>query len=113
MIGGTANNLQDCEVLIDKEVDYISLGPFRLTTKDNSSQVLGLNGFTAITEALNTETPIIGFGSITTEDVTDILKTGISGLAISEEITRNFDAIKTFNQLLNSSSTEEQRYTFK
>ena len=113
MIGGTANNLQDCEVLIDKEADYISLGPFRLTTKDNSSQVLGLNGFTAITEALNTETPIIGFGSITTEDVTDILKTGISGLAISEEITRNFDAIKTFNQLLNSSSTEEQRYTFK
>ena len=113
MIGGTANTLQDCEALINKEVDYISLGPFRLTTKDNSSQVLGLNGYTAITEALNTETPIIGFGSITTENVTDILKTGISGLAISEEITRNFDAIKTFNQLLNASSTEEQRYTFK
>ena len=113
MIGGTANTLQDCEALINKEVDYISLGPFRLTTKDNSSQVLGLNGYTAITEALNTETPIIGVGSITIEDVTDILKTGISGLAISEEITRNFDAIKTFNQLLNASSTEEQRYTFK
>ena len=113
MIGVTANNLQDCEVLIDKEVDYISLGPFRLTTKDNSSQVLGLNGYTAITEALNTETPIIGFGSITTEDVADILKTGVSGLAVSEEITRNFDAIRTFNQLLNASSTEEQRYTFK
>jgi len=113
MIGGTANNLQDCEVLIDKEVDYISLGPFKLANSDNSSQVLGLNGFTAITETLNTETPIIGFGSITTADVTDILKTGVSGLAVSEEITRNFDAIKTFNQLLNASSTEEQRYTFK
>jgi thiamine-phosphate pyrophosphorylase len=113
IIGGTANTLQDCEALINKEVDYISLGPFRLTTKDNSSQVLGLNGYTAITEALNTETPIIGVGSITIKDVTDILKTGISGLAISEEITRNFDAIKTFNQLLNASSTEEQRYTFK
>jgi len=113
IIGGTANTLQDCEALINKEVDYISLGPFRLTTKDNSSQVLGLNGYTAITEALNTETPIIGVGSITIEDVTDILKTGISGLAISEEITRNFDALITFNQLLNVSSTEEQRYTFK
>ena len=114
IIGGTANTLQDCETLIDNEVDYISLGPFRLaTTKDNSSLVLGLNGFIAITEALKTETPIIGIGSITTEDVTDILKTGISGLAISGEITRNFDSIKTFNQLLNASSTEEQRYTFK
>jgi len=114
MIGGTANTLQDCETLIVKDVDYISLSPFRLpTTKDNLSVVLGLNGYTAITEALNTETPIIGFGGITTEDVTAILETGVSGIAVSEEITCNFNTIRTFNQLLNASSTEEQRYTFE
>lgn len=114
IIGGTANTLQDCETLIGKEVDYIGLGPFRFTTtKDNLSPVLGLNGYTAITEALKTETPIIGVGGITTEDVTDILETGISGIAVSGEITRDFNTIKTFNQLLNASSTEEQRYTFK
>lgn len=113
-IGGTANTLQECETLIDKEVDYISLGPFRFTTtKDNLSPVLGLNGYTTITEALKTETPIIGVGGITTEDVKDILETGISGIAVSGEITRNFNTIRTFNQLLNASSTEEQRYTFK
>ena len=114
IIGGTANTLQDCETLITKEVDYISLSPFRnTTTKDNSSPVLGLNGYTAITEALKTETPIIGFGGITTDDVTDILETGISGIAVSDAITRNFDSIKTFHQLLNASSTDEKRYTFK
>jgi len=114
MIGGTANTLQDCETLIVKDVDYISLSPFSLpTTKDNLSVVLGLNGYTAITEALNTETPIIGFGGITTEDVTAILETGVSGIAVSEEITRNFNTIRIFNQLLNASSTEEQRYTFE
>ena len=114
IIGGTANTLQDCKALIGKDVDYISLGPYRFTTtKDNSSPVLGLNGYTTITEALKTETPIIGFGGITTEDVTDILKTGISGIAVSGEITRNFNIISTFNQLLNASSTEEQRYTFE
>ena len=114
LIGGTANNLQDCTTLISKEVDYISLGPFRLTTsKDNLSPVLGLNGYTAIVEALKTETPIIGVGGITTEDVADILKTGISGIAVSGEITRNFNTIRTFNQLLNASSTAEQRHTFK
>jgi len=114
MIGGTANTLQDCETLIVKDVDYISLSPFRLpTTKDNLSVVLGLNGYTAITEALNTETPIIGFGGITTEDVTAILETGVSGIAVSGEITCNFNTIRTFNQLLNASSTEEQRYTFE
>tara|TARA_B100000795_G_C22803739_1_gene443468 strand:+ start:3219 stop:3860 length:642 start_codon:yes stop_codon:yes gene_type:complete len=114
IIGGTANTLQDCETLISKQVDYISLSPFRLlTTKDNSQSVLGLNGYTAITEALKTETPIIGFGDITTKDVTNILKTGVSGIAVSEEITKDFDIIKTFNQLLSASSTEEQRHTFK
>jgi len=114
IIGGTANNLQDCETLIMKDVDYISLSPFRLTTKkDNSSTVLGLNSYTLIIEALNTETPIIGFGGITTKDVKDILKTGISGIAVSGEITRNFNTISTFNQLLKASSTAEQRYTFE
>jgi len=114
IIGGTANTLQDCETLIDKEVDYIGLGPFRFTTtKDNLSPVLGLSGYTAITEALKTETPIIGFGGVTTEDVIDILESGISGIAVSGEITRNFNTIRTFNQLLNASSTEEQRHTFK
>jgi len=113
IIGGTANTLQDCETLIAKDVDYISLSPFRFTTtKDNLSPVLGLNGYTAIIEALKTETPIIGIGGITKEDVTDLLETGISGIAVSGEITRNFDSIRTFNQLLKASSTEEQRHTF-
>ena len=114
IIGGTANTLQDCETLISKEVDYISLGPFRFTTtKDNLSPVLGLSGYTVIIEALKTETPIIGFGGITTEDVKDILETGISGIAVSGEITRDYNIIRIFNQLLNASSTEEQRHTFK
>jgi len=114
LIGAGANTLQDCETLIAKEVDYISLAPFRLTaSKDNLGTVLGLNGYTAITETLKTETPIIGCGGITTADVADILETGISGIAVSGEITRNFDTIKTFNQLLSASSTEEQRHTFQ
>lgn len=114
LIGGTANTLQDCETLIDKEVDYISLGHFRNTKANNSlSSVLGINGYTAIIEALHTETPIIGFGGITTKEVTDILKTGISGIGVSGEITRDFNNIRIFDQLLKASSTAEQRYTFK
>ncbi len=114
MIGGTANTLQDCEKLLNKEVDYIGLGPFRFTTtKDNLPPILGVNGYRAIIDELNTETPIIGVGGITTADVTAILETGVSGIAASGEITRNFNTIKTFHQLLKASSTEEQRYTFK
>ena len=114
IIGGTANTIQDCETLIHKNVDYISLGPFRFTTsKENLSSVLGLNGYTVIIEALKTETPIIGFGEITAQDVTDLLVTGISGIALAKEITRDFNSIRRFNQLLNASSTAEKRHTFK
>ncbi|MFK7834280.1 MAG: thiamine phosphate synthase [Winogradskyella sp.] len=114
MIGGTAHTLEDCETLITKNVDYISLGPFRFTeTKDNLPTVLGLDGYAAIIDALHTETPILGAGGITTTDVKAILETGISGIAASGAITQNFDVIKVFHQLLNASATAEQRHTFQ
>lgn len=112
MIGGTANTLQECEALLSEEVDYINLGPFK-STKEDPSTLLGINGYSAIIDALNTETPIIGFGDIKVEDVKNILKTGITGIGVSEEITRNFDSIKVFNQLLSASSTDELRHTFE
>jgi len=114
IIGGTANTMLDCEALLDKHVNYISLGPFRETaTKTDFPPVLGLKGYTAITDILKTGTPIIGVGGITTEDVAAILETGISGIAVSEAITHDFNAIKVFNQLLNASATAEQRYSFE
>jgi len=114
IIGGTANTIQDCEELIDKEVDYIGLGPFRFTTtKENLSATLGLDGYTTIIDALNTKTPIIGIGGITIKDVTNLLEIGISGIAVSGEITRNFNTIREFNQLLMASVIEEKRHTFK
>lgn len=113
IIGGTAYTMQDCETLFDKQVNYISLGPFRTTaTKDNLPPPLGLGGYAAITDVLKTGTPIIGFGGITTADVKAILETGISGVAVSKDITRDFNNIRIFNQLLNASSTAEQRHTF-
>tara|TARA_B110000967_G_scaffold76202_1_gene78819 strand:- start:439 stop:1074 length:636 start_codon:yes stop_codon:yes gene_type:complete len=112
LIGATANDLKDCEAYIQKEVDYVCLSPFR-ATEDTQSDLLGLNGFTAIIDALQTETPIIGVGGITTTDVKAILETGISGVGVSDEITQDFNTIKTFNQLLTASSTEEQRHSFQ
>lgn len=114
MIGGTANTLQDCETLITKDVDYIGLGPLRFTiTKDHIPPVLGLDGYSVIMDILKTETPILAVGGITTDDVKDLLETGISGIAVSGAITQDFNRIKLFNQLLNASSTAEKRHTFE
>lgn len=111
-IGGTANTIEDCKDLLKKQVDYISLGVFRSTSTKDNLPVIGIDGYKTITAALKTETPIIGVGGITTDDVKNILEVGISGVAVSNAITQNFNNIKIFNQLLNASATAEQRYTF-
>lgn len=109
IIGGTANNIQDCKRLIENQVDYITLSPFKNKELKNN---LGLNGYSLIVEELKTKTPIIGLGNITTEDVTAILETGISGIAVSNEITQNFNVIRNFNKLLEASATQEQKHSF-
>ncbi|OEK06015.1 thiamine-phosphate diphosphorylase [Flavivirga aquatica] len=109
MVGGTANTLEDCEALIAKKVDYIGLGPFRFTTtKNNLSPILGTQGYIAILDALKTETPIIAIGGITLEDVPEIVKTGVHGIAVSGEITKDFNRITKFNKKLKGPSTNEQ-----
>ncbi|SDW92023.1 thiamine-phosphate diphosphorylase [Lutibacter oricola] len=114
LIGVYANTLQNCKDLINKEVDYICLGPYNSeTTEKNTPINLGLNGYTAIIDELKTKTPIIGIKGITTNNVSEILETGISGVAVSRAITKDFNSIRLFNELLNASSTKEQRYTFE
>ena len=108
-IGGTANTLEDCEMLIEKNVDYIGLGPFRFTaTKDNLSPILGLEGYTKILDVLKTEIPIIAIGGITLNDVSDLLETGIHGIATSGELTADFNKVALFHKLLQTPSQQEK-----
>jgi len=110
IIGGTANTIQDCEALIQKKVDYIGLGPFRHTnTKEKLSPILGHNGYLTILEALQTTTPIIAIGGITTEDISELLTTGVYGIAASGALTKDFNTIGIFNKLLkNEDELKEQ-----
>ena len=114
IIGATANNLEACKTYLSKEVDYIYLSPFESPNLETSiEKVLGLNGYTAILETLNSKTPILAAGGVHIKTVTRILETGISGVAVSDEITQDPNAIKAYSRLLNASSTVEQRYTFE
>jgi thiamine-phosphate pyrophosphorylase len=111
LVSGSANSMQDCEKLLDKQVSYMYLGPFKKSAKDTTLPLLGLTGYSGTTALLKTGTPIMGFGGITTQDVTAILKAGLSGVAVSDAITNDFNAIKIFHELLKSSATAEQRYS--
>ena len=110
-IGGTANTLEDCKTLIDKKVDYIGLGPFRFTTtKSNLGPILGVNAYQDIVSKLDSDMPIIAVGGITLSDIPELISTGIHGVAVSTDITKNFNTISQFNTGLNGPSTQEQVY---
>ena len=112
LVGGTANTLEDCKTLLSKNVDYIGMGPFRFTlTKENLSPVLGLDGYTNILKNLDTETPIIAVGGITLDDVSDIMKTGVHGIAVSGAITTDFNRIGKFRQLIAGDEVQEKVWT--
>ena len=107
LLGGTANTLEDCVRLVKEKVDYIGLGPFRLSsTKKNLSPVLGLDGYHGIINNLNRTfdhfPPIIAIGGIEKKDCKALLKAGVDGIATSSWLTNNpqiSDDIKEFKTL--------------
>ncbi|MBZ9729894.1 thiamine phosphate synthase [Salegentibacter sp. JZCK2] len=91
IIGGTANTLEDCERLCEKQVDYIGLGPFRFTTtKKNLSPILGPAGYRKLLSNLRAKgksIPVIAIGGIIPEDLPVLAESGVNGVAISGWLT--------------------------
>jgi len=104
IIGGTCNTFEDIENLRDSHVDYIGLGPFRFTkTKQNLSPVLGIDGYQNIVnqcKTLNITLPIVAIGGIFAEDVSPLLQTGISGIAVSSAILQAENPVAETRRIL-------------
>lgn len=87
IIGGTANTFEDVKAHYEAGADYIGCGPFRFTTtKEKLSPILGLEGYKEIIQKMKAEginIPIIAIGGITREDIPEIMKTGVNGIALS------------------------------
>ncbi|MFK7901066.1 MAG: thiamine phosphate synthase, partial [Cyclobacteriaceae bacterium] len=98
IIGGTANSFDDIVRLNEWKVDYIGLGPFRLTeTKENLSPTLGKEGYQGILESMkaqNIDIPVVAIGGILAEDVPSLLGLGLHGIAISGGISKAEDVEK-------------------
>lgn len=87
IIGGTANTFEDVKAHYEADADYIGCGPFRFTTtKEKLSPILGLEGYHEIIQKMkaeNIDIPIVAIGGITKEDIPEIMKTGVYGIALS------------------------------
>lgn len=86
-IGATANTFADIQLAAAQSADYIGLGPFRFTqTKRNLSPLLGPEGYRSILDQCRKAAitlPVVAIGGITATDITEIISTGISGIALS------------------------------
>lgn len=106
IIGGTANTLEDICRLKIESVNYIGLGPFRFTvTKRNLSPILGLLGYEKIIRQCREKQinlPIVAIGGITVDDIPDLMKIGVSGIALSSSILTSENPIEETKKIINT-----------
>ncbi|MBQ8222173.1 MAG: thiamine phosphate synthase [Bacteroidales bacterium] len=127
IIGGTVNSIEDILKIIDNTqfgtstssvtgnnsqwskansqktmVNYFGCGPFRFTsTKKNLAPILGLEGYKNILKKMkenDINIPLVAIGGITKDDIPELLKTGVDGIAMSGSILR---AEKPINEINN------------
>ena len=105
IIGGTANTFEEAKAHYEASADYIGCGPFRFTTtKQKLAPVLGLDGYRQIIRKLraaNITIPVVAIGGITKDDIPAILKTGITGIALSGTVLRADDPITEMKHIIN------------
>lgn len=83
--------------------NYFGCGPFRFTsTKKNLAPILGLDGYREIMKKMkenNIDIPLVAIGGITKDDVPELMKTGIDGIAISGSVLRAENPVETMYNL--------------
>ena len=83
--------------------NYFGCSPFRFTsTKKNLAPILGLDGYREIMKKMkenNIDIPLVAIGGITKDDVPELMKTGIDGIAISGSVLRAENPVETMYNL--------------
>ena len=104
LVGATANTFRDIQWAVAQGASYIGLGPFRFTeTKKRLSPILGLEGYRQIIaqcEQAGIQIPIFAIGGITIDDVPSLMRTGVTGIAISGAIINAEDPVKATQQFI-------------
>lgn len=105
IIGGTANTYDDLLVHYNSGANYIGMGPYKFTTtKTNLSPILGNQGYRAAISNQSRDNiyiPIVAIGGITYSDISDILDTGVSGIALSGGILKSDEPILECKKIIN------------
>lgn len=103
IIGATANSYDHIVNAYNQGASYIGLGPFQFTTtKENLSPVLGIDGYKKILSELKINSinlPIYAIGGIQINNISTLMETGISGIAVSSLISKSENKKETIRQI--------------
>jgi thiamine-phosphate pyrophosphorylase len=81
LIGGSAVDLEEVRAVIESKADYVGFGPaFTTGSKEDAGTPRGLEYLKEIVE--NSSIPIIAIGGINSGNVSELMKTGIHGIAV-------------------------------
>ena len=91
-IGGSSNTVEGLLRIAAEGADYAGFGPFKVTTtKPNNAPLLGIEGYAKAMNVLKQQIidlPVLAVGGITLDDIDDLLKTGVFGIAASSAINQ-------------------------
>lgn len=110
IIGGTINTFEDVATYLHGAPDYFGCGPFRYTTtKQNLAPILGVDGYREVIGKMreqDIDIPLIAIGGITRGDVCELMRSGVSGIAISGGIINAADPVAEMRSMVNMFSVD-------
>ena len=99
LIGKSIHNAAEAAPLDPRVVHYAIAGPAFLTaSKPGYGPALGPDGLAAIGRAARV--PVVAIGGIEPENVADVMKAGVGGIAVMGSVMRSAEPDKTIKDLL-------------
>ena len=82
IIGYSTHNVDQAIRAAKLPIDYLAVGPiFSTSTKTDTAPVVGLEGLTAVRQAIG-EFPLVAIGGITHENARDVIDAGADSVAV-------------------------------
>ena len=84
IVGVSAHTVEEAK-RAERYADYLGVGPvFATKTKRDAKEPIGIEGLRRIVQAVNI--PVVAIGSINRDNVLEVLKTGVAGVAVISAI---------------------------